>query len=214
MQTERYFGTYARFDTKSKRDAAALLGADNLVGDQFDIVFENEDGATVAWMKNRFGALIGFFDASTSRQLQVLAARGWTLKALLSFVAFTDSPDPGHYWGEAVVIGYNPQWEQAFSHFVGTLGTRMTNGIRPDVALGEQGIEQVIESNGSWSPKKTYPLPEKKAGTVILKSRRKFSEGLIEQGRMGNKGCYAVSWAFLLALVVGVLFALKACGAF
>lgn len=214
MQAERYFGTYARFDTKSKKDAAALLGADNLVGDQFEIVFENEDGVTVAWMKNRFGALIGFFDASTSRQLQVLAARGWTLKALLSFVAFTDSPDPGHYWGEAVVIGYDSQWEQAFSQFVATLGTRMANGIRPDVVLGEQGIEQVIESNGSWSPKKTYPLPEKKAGTVILKSRRKFSESLIEQGRKGNKGCYAVSWAFLLALVVGVLFALKACGAF
>lgn len=214
MQAERYFGTYTRFETKSKKDAAALLGADNLVGDQFEIVFENEDGTTVAWMKNRFGALIGFFDASTSRQLQVLAARGWTLKALLSFVAFTDSPDPGHYWGEAVVIGYDPQWDQAFSQFVTTLGKRMADGIRPDVALGEQGIEQVIESNGSWSPKKTYPLPEKKAGTVILKSRRKFSEGLIEQGRKGNKGCYVVSWAFLLALVVAVLFALKACGLF
>lgn len=214
MQTERYFGTYTRFETKSKKDAASLLGADNLVGDQFEIEFHNEDGVSVAWMKNRFGALIGYFDAATSRQLQVFSARGWSLKALLSFVAFTDSPDPGHYWGEAVVIAYDPQWEQVFSAYVTTLGKRMADGIRPDVALGEQGVEQVIESNGSWSPKKTYPLPEKKAGTVILKSRRKFSEGLIEQGRKGNKGCYVVSWLFLLTLVVGVLFGLKSCGVF
>ena len=34
-----------------------------------------------------------------------------------------------------------------------------------------------------------------------MKSRRKMSEKLIEQGRKGNKGCYAVSWLFLLALV-------------
>ena len=28
MQAERYFGTYARFNTLSKKDAAILLGAD------------------------------------------------------------------------------------------------------------------------------------------------------------------------------------------
>lgn len=47
-----------------------------------------------------------------------------------------------------------------------------------------------------------------------MKSRRKMSEKLIEQGRKGNKGCYAVSWAFLLLLVMAVLFGLKSCGVF
>ena len=42
MQAERYFGSYARFDTKSKKDAAPLLGADNAVGDAFDIVLLSE----------------------------------------------------------------------------------------------------------------------------------------------------------------------------
>jgi hypothetical protein len=214
MQVERYFGEYARFDTTSKKDAAALLGADNLIGDEFDIVFQTEAGATTAWMKNRFGALIGFFDPVVSRQLQVLSAREWKLKAVLSFVAYTDSPDPGHYWGEAALICYDPVWDHAFSQYASVIGKRMADGVRPDVVLGEQGVEQVIETEGAWTPKNTRPLPEKKTGTVILKNRRKFSEGLIELGRKGNKGCYAASWAFLLAFVAGVLFALKSCGVF
>ena len=69
MQAERYFGTYARFNTLSKKDAAILLGADNPIGDVFEIVFQTDNGVSTAWMKNRFGALIGFLDAELSRQL-------------------------------------------------------------------------------------------------------------------------------------------------
>lgn len=93
MQAERYFGSYARFDTKSKKDAAPLLGADNAVGDAFDIVFLSEEGVSVAWLKNRFDRLVGFFNAEFSRKLHILSARGWTVKAFLSFVAYTDSPE-------------------------------------------------------------------------------------------------------------------------
>ncbi len=94
MQAERYFGTYARFNTHSKKDAAILLGADNLIGDVFEVVFHRSDNrVSTAWMKNRFGALIGFLDAELSRQLSILAAREWKLQALLSFVAFTDIPN-------------------------------------------------------------------------------------------------------------------------
>ena len=189
MQAERYFGTYARFNTLSKKDAAILLGADNPIGDVFEIVFQTDNGVSTAWMKNRFGALIGFLDAELSRQLSILAAREWKLQALLSFVAFTDHPEPGHYWGQVAIICY-------------------------DSNLGEQGVEQVISSNGNWTPKQTVAFPPKEAGTVIMKSRRKMSEKLIEQGRKGNKGCYAVSWLFLLALVALALFSLKSCGAF
>lgn len=214
MQAERYFGTYARFDTRSKKDAAALLGADNLIGDVFEIVFQTEDGVSTAWMKNRFGALIGYFDASFSRELSVLAARGWKLQALLSFVAFTDRPEPGHYWGEAAVVCYDPTLDQAFEPFIASTAQRLSDGVRPEVDLGEQGVEQVVSSNGAWTPKKTVAFPAKEQGTVIMKSRRKMSEKLIEQGRKGNKGCYAVSWLFLLLLVALALFGLKSCGVF
>lgn len=214
MQAERYFGTYARFDTLSKKDAAALLGADNLIGDVFEIVFQTENGVSTAWMKNRFGGLIGFFDAAFSRKLNVLAARGWKLQAVLSFVAFTDRPEPGHYWGQAAVICFDPTLEQAFGPFIASTAQRLSDGVRPEVDLGEQGVEQVVSSNGTWTPKKTVAFPAKETGTVIMKSRRKMSEKLIEQGRKGNKGCYAVSWLFLLLLVALALFGLKSCGVF
>lgn len=214
MQAERYFGTYARFDTLSKKDAASLLGADNLIGDVFEIVFQTEDGVSTAWMKNRFGGLVGFFDAAFSRELNVLAARGWKLQAVLSFVAFTDHPEPGHYWGQAAVICFDPTLEQAFDPFIASTAQRLSDGVRPEVDLGEQGVEQVVSSNGTWTPKKTVAFPAKESGTVIMKSRRKMSEKLIEQGRKGNKGCYAVSWLFLLLLVALALFGLKSCGVF
>lgn len=47
-----------------------------------------------------------------------------------------------------------------------------------------------------------------------MKGRRKMSEKLIEQGRKGNKGCYIVSWIFILAVVALALLGLKTCGAF
>lgn len=214
MQAERYFGTYARFDTRSKKDAAALLGADNLIGDVFEIVFQTDEGSSVAWMKNRFGQLIGFFDSSFSRELSILAARGWKLQALLSFVAFTDRPEPGHYWGQAAVICFDENLEQTITPFIASTSARLSDGVRPDVDLGEQAVDQLVSSNGTWVPKKTVPFPQKEEGTVIMKSRRKMSEKLIEQGRKGNKGCYAISWLFLLLLVALALFGLKSCGIF
>mgnify|MGYP000388107790 CR=1 FL=1 len=122
-------------------------------------------------------------------------------QALLSFVAFTDSPEPGEYWGEVAILCFSPEHEQAFTTFAGNVAQRLMEGIRPEVDLGEQGIKQILDSNGTWSPSKTVPLPTKKPGTVIMKGRRKMSERLIEQGRKGNKGCYIVSWIFILAVV-------------
>ena len=214
MQAERYFGSYARFDTKSKKDAAPLLGADNAVGDAFDIVLLSEEGVSVAWLKNRFDRLIGYFDAEFSRKLHILSARGWTVKAFLSFVAYTDSPEPGQYWGEVAVVCYDPALKEPFSQFEKALSRRLADGVRPDIDLGEQGVDHIVRSGGTWQPKATHPFPEKASGTVILKSRRTFSESLIEQGRKKNKGCYVISWAFLLVLAVGVVLALKSCGAF
>ena len=209
-----YTGFYTRFDTPSKKDAAVLLGADNLVGDLFDVEFVTEEGTAVAWMVNRFGNRVAFFDADTTRRLRVLHARDWKIKALLSFVAFTDSPEPGEYWGEAAVLCFSPEHEQAFNTFADNIAKRLMEGIRPEVDLGEQGVKQILESNGTWSPAKTVPLPTKKPGTVIMKGRRKMSEKLIEQGRKGNKGCYVVSWVFILAVVALALFGLKSCGVF
>lgn len=209
-----YEGFYARFNTATKKDASVLLGADSLVGDLFEIAFEMDSGSTVAWMKNRFGANVAYFDAETTRHLSILHARNWEIKVLLSFVAFTDTPEPGHYWGEAAIVCYDPAQQEAFREFVSGISVKLIDGVRPEINLGEQGINQIIATNGSWLPKKTIPLPTKIPGTAIIKSRRKVSEKFIEQGRKGNKGCYFVSWLFLLGVVALALFSLKSCGVF
>ena len=42
-----YFSMYARFETESKEDAAAFLGADNIIGDAFSIEQEYVDGESL-----------------------------------------------------------------------------------------------------------------------------------------------------------------------
>lgn len=211
---DQYFGTYQTFETVSKKDAAVLLGADNLVGDRYTIEIELDGDAHKAWLISRFDQRIGFFDGNVSRRLSILKANGLELTAILSFVAYTDMPEPGHYWGEMAVIAYNPAHKEAFERFITTVCTRMFDNVRTRVNFDAEGVERIISSGGSWVPEQTVPMPSKKKGTVIMKSKRSVSEKLIEQGRKGNKGCYVVSWAFIIALVAALLFGLKACGVF
>lgn len=211
---DQYFGTYQTFETVSKKDAAVLLGADNLVGDRYTIEIELDGDAHKAWLVSRFDQRIGFFDGNFSRRLSILKANGLELTAILSFVAYTDMPEPGRYWGEMAVIAYNPAHKEAFERFITTVCTRMFDNVRTRVNFDAEGVERIISSGGSWVPEQTVPMPSKKKGTVIMKSKRSVSEKLIEQGRKGNKGCYVVSWAFIIALVAALLFGLKACGVF
>lgn len=210
----QYFGTYHRFETASKKEAGRLLGADNLVGDLYHIDCTMEGTTHKAWLVSRFDQRIGYFDEDFSRDLSILAARDLTLVAVLSFIAFTESPEPGHYWGEVAVVAYEPAQADDFETFVQNVAMRMQDGIRTNVSFEPDGVNRIVESRGTWIPEKTIPLPQKEKGTVIMKSRRSLSERAIEQGRKGNKGCYLVSWAFLLALVAGALFAMKSCGLF
>lgn len=214
MQQECYFGTYARYDTPSKKEGSLLVGADNLVGDRFDIEFVTTDGATVAWMRNQFGGRAGFFDENLSHRLAVMKARGWKMQALLSFVAYTDSPEPAHYWGEAAVVAFDPCWEEPFTRFLDKVGKRLGEGVRPEINLGAQAVQSIIETDGTWQPSKTIPLPKRAPGTVIMKSRRKLSERMIEVGRSRNIGCYVASWAFIIIAIAAAALALKSCGVF
>ena len=202
-----YFGSYLRFHTLSKKDASPLIGADNLVGDRYSIEFDTLEGKTVAWMKNRFGAHAGYFDSDDVRRLQICAARGWTIVALLSFVAYTNNPKPGSYWGEAAVICYDPRREgAAFERFISSIGRMMADSLRPDVSLGADGVRKVIESKGEWVPSSRVPMPDTDTSTLILKNDKKLSEKIIEMGRSKNKGCYAISWLFIALLIAALVF--------
>lgn len=211
-----YYGRYVDFQTVSKKDAGRLLGADNSVGDIYELSVLMEDGEQRAWLENRFGGRIGYLDAEASRKVKTLQAEGLKTQAVLSFVAFTDHPDDGHYWGQAALICFKPthETEQAFETFVTNAAKRIGDGVRTNVDLGPEGVAKIVESGGTWLPTKSVPLPENEKGTAYLKRRRKLLERAVDQGRAGNKGCYLISWAFLLIAVALIMFGLHSCGVF
>lgn len=211
---ERYIGTYQTFQTVSRKEAANLIGADNLVGDRYTIECTLEDGIQKAWLVNRFNQRIGFFEPQYSRQLSIFKAQGMELTALLSFVAFTDHPEPGYYWGDVAVIAFDPTYQVAMETFLTGIAKEMAKGKRPRVQLEKRGIDHIIESNGSWLPTETVPYPVKEKGTALVKTRRSITDRLVEESRKGNKGCYLLSWAFLLGIVALAIFSLKSCGVF
>lgn len=211
---ERYIGTYQTFQTVSRKEAASLIGADNLIGDRYTIECTIEDGIQKAWLVNRFDQRVGYFEPAYSRQLSILKAQGMTLTAMLSFVAFTDHPEPGYYWGDVAVIAFDPAYEAAMNAFIAGIAKEMGKGRRPRVQLESRGVDRVIESQGTWLPTETVPYPTKEKGTALVKTRRSVTDRLVEESRKGNKGCYLLSWAFLLAVVALAIFALKSCGVF
>lgn len=209
---QSFEGFYARFETPSKAVGSMLMGADSLVGDDFKVEFRTEDGRVVAWFRNKFDAEVGFLDADGSRKLQLANARGQKIRAVLSFVAYSDEPDPGLYWGEMAIFCFNPAYMQEMDAFVDRVRGRIAEGIRPKIDLRGSAVQKIFDEP-DWVPTETVALPKKERGMAVLKDHQSMSEKLIEQGRARNKGCYAVSWAFIIVVVAAIAFGIaKAAG--
>lgn len=209
-----YFGTYCRFTTKDKKSGGQLMGADNLVGDPYDIEFVREGADDVAWLKNRFGSLIGYLDADITHKLAVCKARSMTLHAILASVWFTERPEPGLYWGEVVLICHPESQADAFTPFIQSIKGLLADGIRPNVVLSSGSIQKIVESKGAWAPSERTPKLDNHTGTVLLKDHRTFGETLIEKTRQRNKGCMIGGWAAMFACIAILVLALKSCGTF
>lgn len=210
---QSYEGFYARFDTPSKNEGSLLMGADNIVGDDFEVFFKTENEVIVAWVKNKFGAEVGYFDVNASRQLNLAHARGQKIRAILSFVAYSDTPDPGCYWGQMALFCFNPAFADEIDAFVNRCASKIADGVRPNIDLGSQAVAKIFEEK-DWLPSDTIALPKKVTGMAILKDHQSMSEKMIEQGRAKNKGCYAISWLFIILVIVGIIYGLHAIGLF
>ena len=205
MLNDYCFSTYARYTTLSRSDGAVLMGADNLVGDIYTIEPElQEDRSYRLWLVNRFGAKVAILDQSHEHRVQTLLARGWTLRALLSFVALSDG-DEGTYWGEVILLGNDPHYDEAFKTFALNLRELLSEGVRPQVEFTEQAARQIINSNGCWMPTDRISAPKLGKGSALVKSRRSASEKLVEAGRSGKGGCWAITIALWIAIGALVL---------
>lgn len=213
MSNYDYAGFYARFDTPSKAIGSLLLGPDNIVGDEFFTEFKLEDGSVRVWIKNKFGKEVGYFDSDVSRKLQLANARNQIIRIALSFVAYSDTPDPGCYWGQFAVFCYSPSFENEFDSFFVRCSKELSNGVRLNIDLGNQAVQNII-SDSTWLPKDTIPLPKKETGFAVLKDHQSLSEKAIEQGRSKNIGCYAISWIFIIAIIVLIVFWIHSLGIF
>lgn len=202
---QHYEGFYARFDTPSKQVGSMLMGPDTLVGDDLKVEFSTEDGRIVVDLKNKFDAEVGSLDVEGSRTLQIARGRGFDVRVLLSFVAYSDLPEPGHYWGEVAVICFNPAYAEETNAFVDRIAQRLAEGVRPILDLGVEAAQKILDEP-EWIPSDTVPLPKKEQGMAVLKDQRSISEKMIEQGRAGNKGCYAVSIAFIVVVVLAAAY--------
>ena len=184
-----------------------LMGPDHLVGDRYEVFFKTEEGKVTAWLRNKFDAETGYFDIDTSRKLQLAHAREMSICAVLSYVAYSDEPDPGLYWGQMAVFCYAPNYADEFDSFINRIASKIAEGVRPSIDLGSQSIAKVLEDS-EWLPTETMPLPQKEVGMAVLKDHRTMSEKMIEQGRAGNKGCYTVSIVFLVIVALAIIYGL------
>lgn len=206
-----YYGSYARFEAHSKKQGAALLGADNIIGGVCEIVFNTDkSGHTSVDLHNPFGANIGRIQGKEAEDLLVCKAKGWTIHAILVCTYYSETPEPGNYWGEVALVSFpdddNAASFETFTHAVAHL---IGEGKRVDVDLAAKGITQVVESKGSWLPSGRVNKLTLEPGTAIIKDHMTASESLIEMSRDRNKGCLVAGWAFIILLVVGLFFIIK-----
>jgi len=206
-----YFGTYARFSTDDKEEAAQFLTSNNVVGHPFTITSTYEQGERSTWIVNPFGQNMGRLDNALGEQVDVLDARGWTTVALLSFVAFSQEPAPGEYWGEVAIISYDPANAAAFEGFVREVGSMMAQGIRPSLNLGQESLRSIVAANGKWKPTGREPLPELGKGEAFVKTEKLAEEHIVDVARRHPKGCSVLSIIFMAALAVAIIFAVVSC---
>lgn len=221
-----YFGAYEDFELSSEESPGAILSADNAVGDIYDIDLNLDNGLYTAWLVNKFNQRIGYFNSSFSHKLALMSAEGMTLKAILSFIAYTadnskaakkgtnesvDYSDYGRYWGNAAVICFNENNSEAFGNYIQEVASSIADDVRPNIDLSDETAVKIQQSNGDWLPKQNISLPDTKEGMTFIKRRRRLMERVVDQGRARNKGCYVVSWAFIIIVIAAVVLSIKSC---
>ena len=210
-----YFGSYARFVATDKKMGAALSGPDNAVGDIGTVEFQfDDDKRQQAWLKNPYGARIGHLDPLMSHKLAIYQAKGWELRYVLSFTAFSDGGESGTYWGEAAVIAFAPRYAEQFEQFLKAFSRRAADGLRPSPDLHASTVETIANDPSSWQPGAKVKMPQGSGRTAILKDHRTLHDKLLDQARSKNPGCDVVSWAFIIALIAFAAWILHSLGLF
>ncbi|WP_455163856.1 hypothetical protein [Slackia exigua] len=210
-----YFGAYLRVEAPDRKLMSQLAGPDNAVGDIGSIEWDTDSHARQqAWLVNRFGNRIGCLSASDSYKIAVYRAKGWTLSYVLSFVAIDESKGTNEYWAQAAVIAFDPRYEATFGAFLKQFSERAGEGFRPDPELSREAVRTLAADPASFRLTGKVKIPKNGSTTVIVKDHRTPHDRILDQARAGNKGCYAVSWLFIAALIAVAAFIAHTLGVF
>ena len=200
-----YRAFYCDFDTDSKKIGSTLVGPDNIVGDIYTLKLNKDSHNTKVYLYNKFGNEVGYIDPTFINEIKLAYAKDFEIKAILSFVAYSDTPDPGHYWGQVAIFTYSKLYKDKIEEFVSRISNCISQGIRPIIDLNNEGIKKIL-NNPEWIPTGRVKLPTTGRGSTILKDHQTPSEKVIEKGRARNKGCYVISIVFIIAVIGGVIF--------
>ena len=209
MPAPSFVGRYCLFTAADKDAAGALIGADCPVGSPFSVEADVDTGTGArAWLRNRFGARVGYLQGSDAETVQLALAKGWTCTALLASLYYRGGEEGTVYWGEVALMCYAPSAEM--DAFAAGMGKLLADGTRPDVDLGKGAVEQIMAAGGAWTPSGRVPKLPERPGNALVKDHISFNERLIEMSRERKVGCMVVGWAFIALLVVGAVFLLRA----
>lgn len=209
MNDMAFFGQYLCFNTNSKKDGAALMSSDCIVGDIYTLESEFYEAQKRAWLINPFGKKIGFFNEQNSNLIALKQAQGYHCCALLTCVVFSEIPHPSNYWGEVALLCFKKN-TSASKQLIQEISAQLAQGRKPDLAISKQKLDSLEQSKELiFTHFESYPSLE--TGEVFLKKRRRFVDNLVIQGRERRLGCMIISWVFLLFIVSLVVIFLNTC---
>ena len=133
---------------------------------------------------------------------------------MLSFTAYSEEPEPGEYWGQVALIAFAPRYAEEFNVFLKAFAKAAGDGSRPDPKLSNDSIVSVLANPAEWKPSSKIKIPRGGGRTAILKDHRSVHDSMLDAARSKKVGCYIVSWAFILAVVTLVVWALHKFGFF
>ena len=206
-----YDGFYLRIDPDTPEGRRALAGSDGIIGSRLKAVpskgheASGEAVSAAVRLLTQTGITLATLTGKDAEKIGQALRAGWSINIVLSLVVYSKEQDG--FWAEAACICYDTNLGPALAEFTKNIIYRISRGTHPGLQLNQEQFVRVIESNGAWYLTKDTPLPEREKGAIVYKSRKVWSEYLVEAAAAGNLGCkFAAGIFWVVVIVVAIWF--------
>lgn len=207
MAMSPYFGTYGKFTATSKECDYALMSSNSIVGDICKVAVElNEKNEQVVKLYNRFDQELGVIENHLAYKILLFQADKWEIRPILSCVYYCKEGNGGYYEGEIALICFSLRYSEEFETFTKGISVEIAGGRRPLLKLNESTVQNIIKTGGKLVPKDKEARLKLPQGASIVKDHIKADEKMVELARKKNPGCMFVGYAFIVVLILAVLY--------